>query len=98
MKPKIVRALNKSLVITLIITAFSFIIPIVPCKTARWGACKLPNPFTQPIANVSQRFFGSLEPIGGLVLQFLLILAIVTIILLTVRKKVGKILDLTNKR
>jgi len=105
--PKILRVLNKSLIITVIVTALSFIFPLVPCKTSpviaepiyEWGICKLPNPFGQPIIGISQKFYGtSAEPLTGLAIHFIIIFAIVTLIFLLIRRKAGKVLDLTKKK
>ena len=104
--PKILRVLNKSVIIAIIVSVLSFVIPIVPCKTSpviaepiyTWSICKLPNPFTNPIIGISQKFYGiSTEPLAGLVLQFLIVLIIFTIIFMLFRRKAAKVLDLTRK-
>ncbi len=105
--PKILKILNKSLIITIIVTALSFIIPIIPCQTSpitaelnyKWGLCKIPNPFGKQLIGISQKFYGAnTELLAGFIIQFLVIFLIVTIIFLSIRKKTAKILDLTNKK
>ena len=105
--PRILRVLNKSLIIAVAIAFLSFILPIVPCKVApvvatpvyAWSMCKLPNPFGQQLLGISTKYFGSLtEPLAGLVLQFLLVLIIFTIIFVLIRRKAAKVLDLTRRR
>jgi|TARA_B100001971_G_C17736165_1_gene308416 hypothetical protein len=105
--PRIVRVLNKSLIIAIAITIISFIIPLVPCQTAavvaepvyEWGLCRLPNPFTQELVGISTEYYGSnTNPLAGFIIHFLVVYAIITTILLLIRKKAGKILDLTNKK
>ena len=105
--PKIVRVLNKTLIIAIAITIISFLIPIVPCKTSpviadpiyEWELCRLPSPIGEQLVGLSTKYYGSTtNPLAGFILHFIVIYALVAIILLAIRKKVGKILDLTNKR
>lgn len=105
--PKILRVLNKSLIIAVAISILSFIIPIVPCKTApvvatpvyAWSMCKLPNPFTQQLVGISTKYWAiSTEALLGLVIQFLIILVLFTAIFMLLRRKAAKVLDLTRKR
>lgn len=100
------RILNKSLIIAVAVSILSFIFPIVPCKTApviaqpvySWSMCKLPNPFN-PLIGVSQKFWASsTEPLGGLILQFLIVFILSAIIFVLLRRKAAKILDLTHRR
>jgi hypothetical protein len=76
--PKTLKALNKSLIIAVAVVILSFILPIVPCKTApvvanptyTWSMCKLPNPFGEQLLGVSQKFWtNSTEPLAGLIIQ-----------------------------
>lgn len=105
--PKTLKVLNKSLIIAVAVIILSFILPIVPCKTApvvadptyTWSMCKLPNPFSEQLLGVSQKFWAnSTEPLAGLIIQFLVVFIIVTIIFMLVRRKAAKVLDLTHKR
>jgi len=105
-QPKILGILNKGLISSVIVSAFSFFIPLVPCTTSpvievpdyKFSMCKLPNPFTESLLGISQKFYGAFtEPLAGLVLQFILILIIILVILSLFNKKSGKILDLTQK-
>ena len=104
---KILRVLNKALIITIAIIIISFIIPIVPCQTSaviaepvyEWGLCRLPNPLTNPVLGISTEYYGSTtDSLAGFLIHFIVIYAIITIILIAVRKKAGKILDLTDKK
>jgi len=103
---KILRVLNKALIVAVIIVIISFVVPIVPCKTApvienpeyKWGVCKFPNPIQEPLLGISEKFWGAEQPITGLVVQFIIAFIITTVILLTIRRKTAKVLDLTNKK
>lgn len=104
--PKIIRVLNKGLIIGIIVSALSFFLKIVPCKTApviaepeyKFAMCKLPNPFSEPLIGISQKFYGfSADPMAGLILQFIISTALFTLIFLLFRRKAGKVLDLTRK-
>lgn len=105
--PRILKVLNKSLIIAVAVLILSFILPIVPCKVApvvatpvyAWSMCKLPNPFGQQLLGISTKFWASsTEPLTGLVLQFLIVFILFTIIFMLLRRKVAKVLDLTHKR
>ena len=105
--PKIVRVLNKSLIIAIAITIISFLIPIVPCTTSpviaepiyEWGLCKLPNIIGEPLVGMSTQYYGSTtNQLAGFLIHFIIIYVLITTVLLTIRKKAGKILDLTNKK
>ncbi|MDD5191756.1 MAG: hypothetical protein PHH54_05300 [Candidatus Nanoarchaeia archaeon] len=105
--PRILKVLNKSLIIAVAIAILSFIFPIVPCKIApvvatpvyAWSMCKLPNPFAQQLVGVSTKYWAiSTEALSGLVIQFLIILVLFTIIFMLFRRKSAKVLDLTRKR
>ena len=104
---KTLRVLNKALIIALAIVIISFIIPIVPCQTAavtaepvyEWGLCRLPNPFTQQLVGISTEYYGSTtDSLAGFILHFAALYLIISIILFAIRKKAGKVLDLTNKK
>jgi len=99
--------MNKSLIIAVAITILSFVLPIVPCKTAAvienptytWGMCKLPNPFGEQVVGLSTKFLtGSTEPLAGLIIQSLVSFIVFVLIFMLVRKKTTKILDLTDKK
>lgn len=103
---KTLKILNKAIIAGLIITVLSFIISIVPCKTApmiaepiyKWGFCKLPNPFASPLLGISNKFYNLSTEIGaGIVLQFIITTAIFLMFFLLIRKKAAKVLDLTAK-
>jgi len=105
--PKILRVLNKALIIAIAITIISFLIPIVPCKTAavvadpvyEWGLCRLPNPLGEQIVGISTKYYGSTtDSLAGFLTHFIVVYAIIIAILLLIRKKAGNILDLTNKK
>ena len=105
--PRILKVLNKSLIVAVAISILSFIFPIVPCKIApvvaapvyAWSMCKLPNPFGQQLLGISTKYFGSsTEALTGLVIQFLIIFVLFTILFLLLRRKAAKVLDLTRKR
>lgn len=104
--PKILQVLNKSVIAGVIVSALSFVFPIVPCtKSAviaepvyKLGACSLPNPFSESLVGVSTRFYGlNTEPLTGLVLQFLIITLLLTLLFTLFGKKNKKFLDLTKK-
>lgn len=106
MKSRIIRVLNKSLIIAFIVCILSFIFKIVPCTKSpviaepqyNLGICKLPNPFGEQIVGISQKFYGiSTEPLTGLIIQFLIVFIIFTIIFMLFRRKAVKVLDLTRK-
>ncbi len=104
---KTLRVLNKSLIIAIIIVIISFIIPIVPCKTAsvatepiyELGLCRLPNTIGGQSIELSTKYYGSTtDSLSGFLIHFVVIYALVTMILFAIRKKAAKILDLTNKK
>lgn len=106
-KIKILRVLNKALIIAIAVTLISFIIPIVPCQTTNltedpiytWGLCKLPNPFQNTNTGISTNYYSiSTESLGGFIIHFLIIFIITSLILISIRKKAAKVLDLTNKK
>jgi len=105
--PKFIKILNKGLISAIVVSALSFFIPLVPCTKApvianpeySFAICKLPNPFGEPLLGISQKFYNvSTEPLAGLILQFILATIIITAILVILKRKKGKIVDLTNKR
>ena len=105
--PKILRILNKSLIIAVAISILSFIFPIVPCKTApviaepvyKWSICKLPNPFAEPLLGITTKYWAiSTEALSGLIIQFLIIFVLFTIIFMLFRRKAAKVLDLTRRK
>ena len=105
-KPKIIKVLNKALIIAIVITILSFIFPIVPCKTAPviaepvyvWSMCKLPNPIGEQLLGLSTKYYATTtDSLTGFLIHFIIIFAIITIIFILIRKKAGKVLDLTHK-
>lgn len=104
-EPKILKVLNTSLIIASILVLISFLIPIVPCKTASlsaditysWGVCKIQNPFVDQITGTSQKFYGAYtEPLAGFIIQFGVLFIISTLIFLGSKKKHKQVLDLTE--
>ncbi|MEK7203162.1 MAG: hypothetical protein AAB653_02490 [Patescibacteria group bacterium] len=104
--PRILRVLNKSLIIAVAVSILSFIFPIIPCKTApviatpvySWSMCKLPNPFGDQIAGSLTKYWTiSTNSLTGLVLEFLIVFVLFTIIFMLFRRKAAKVLDLTRR-
>tara|TARA_Y100000310_G_C20607682_1_gene776370 strand:+ start:209 stop:541 length:333 start_codon:yes stop_codon:yes gene_type:complete len=105
-KPKITKLFTRATITGVIVVALSFILPIVPCtKKAtlaealyKPGLCKLPNPFTEQIVGISTRYYGiNPNPLAGLIFQFIVAFIIFTLIFMGIRRKAGKVLDLTKK-
>tara|TARA_Y100000310_G_scaffold314113_1_gene363187 strand:- start:417 stop:743 length:327 start_codon:yes stop_codon:yes gene_type:complete len=105
--PKLVRVLNKSLILAVAFMILSFIIPIAPCKTAavtaepiyEWGLCKFQSPFTQQSLGLLTKYYGSTtDTLNGFIIHFAVFFIIITLILLSIRRKTAKVLDLTNKK
>jgi len=103
--PKYLKILNKAVIFGIVVSAVSFVIPLIPCKKApvivdpvyAWGMCKLANPFQQ-LVGLSQKFYNiSTDNTAGLILQFLVATAVFMIAFTLFRKRAGKILDLTTK-
>lgn len=101
------RLLNKGVIAGVSVSILSFFFSIVPCTTApvianpeyKFGMCKLPNPFQEPLLGISQKFYTfSTEPLAGLILQFLASFLLFTLIFLVFRKKARKTLDLSRRR
>ncbi|MBT3691394.1 hypothetical protein HOD75_00080 [archaeon] len=104
---KILKILNKGLIAGVLASALSFIVPIIPCTKApvianpeyKFAFCKLANPFQEQIVGVSTKYFSQFtEPLAGLILEFFLFFALVSIILAFFKKSKGKVLDLTEKK
>ena len=104
---KFFRILNKGLIAGAGAAFLSFIIPIVPCTKSsvianpdlKWRLCRIPNPFKGQLVGIIQNFYNiSSEPLAGFLLQFVLVFLIFVLVFLIIRKKAGKILDLTNKK
>lgn len=97
-KARIVKTINKGIMIGVIIVALSFLISLVPCiKEAGFGVCKLPNPFGN-ILTLNDKYYGiSNNPLTGLILQFLIPFVLVILILLGSKKKGEKVVDFTKK-
>jgi len=98
------KILNISLILALVVSALSFAFPIVPCTKAAvianptysLGFCKLPNPFTEPILGISQKYYGlSTEISAGLVAQFLIVFALTILILIIVKRRSDNFMDLS---
>ena len=103
--PKFLKILNKAVIFGIVVSAISFVIPLIPCKKApvvldpiyAWGMCKLFNPFQQ-LVGISQKFYNiSTDNTAGLILQFIIATALFLIAFTLFRKRAGKILDLTGK-
>ncbi|MFA5173899.1 MAG: hypothetical protein WC438_01835 [Candidatus Pacearchaeota archaeon] len=104
---KITKILNYAIIIAVALSALSFFIGIIPCKTApvianpeySWSMCKLPNPFGEPLLGVSNQYFGmSTDPLATLITTFLLVMVIVFVIFMLITKREGKVIDLTTKK
>jgi len=102
---KLLKNLNIGVITGLAIAVLSFIIPIVPCTKApviaepvyAWGMCRLPNPFGEQLLGISTKYYGIFtESLAGAVLQFIIPLAIITVILMYSKKNSKKIMDLTK--
>ena len=98
-KSKILRSANLGVLIGLLVATLSFLISLVPCKKeAGIGVCKLPNPFSDLSILTQKYYFISNNPLTGLVLQFLIPLAIVLLITLGMKnKKTERVVDYTKK-
>ena len=104
---QIQKILNKGLIAGLAVSALSFFLKIVPCTTSpviaepkySWGFCMLPNPFSEALVGLSQKFYGSfINPMAGLIIQFLIAFALFTTLFTFFHKRKNKkILDLTGK-
>jgi hypothetical protein len=96
--PKILRILNKAAIVGLVVTALSFVLPLVPCKAeSGFSLCSLPNPLAS-IPEVIPQYYGySNNPLTGAVLQFLIPSIIFMAIFMFFRKKTAKVLDLSKK-
>ena len=105
-KQKLLSTLNKGVIIAVIVSALSFLIKIVPCKTSpviaepvyKWSLCKIPNPFKEQLVGLSTKFYGfTTEPLAALITTFLVATIIVFAVLTVLKKKQGKVVDLTEK-
>jgi hypothetical protein len=105
--PKILRIFNKSIIVAVALSALSFVLPILPCKTSpvvaepaySWAMCKLPNPFGEQLVGMSTKYFAVYtSSLAGLVAEFLIIFIIFSIIFLLLRRKAAKVLDLTRRQ
>ena len=104
--PNITKLFTRATITGVIVAILSFILPIVPCTKSpviaetiyKPGLCRLPNPFGEQLVGISTRYYGvNTQPIAGLIIQFLVPAIIFAIIFLLIRKKAGKVLDLTKK-
>ena len=105
-KPNITKLFTRATITGVIVVALSFILPIVPCTKSpviaetlyKPGLCRLPNGFTEQLVGISTRYYGiNIQPIAGLILQFIVAFIIFTLIFMVIRRKAGKVLDLTKK-
>ena len=103
--PKYLKILNKAVIFGIVVSAISFVIPLIPCKKApvipdavyTWSMCRLANPFQQ-LVGISQKFYNiSTDNSAGLILQFLIATALFMIAFTLFRKRAAKVLDLTTK-
>jgi len=103
---KLLSVLNKGAIAGIVVVALSFVLPIVPCTTSPVIAeptysltlCNLPNPFGGQIEGVSKKYYGLfLDPLAGVIIQFIIVALIVIIIFRLIKKKSGKVLDLSKK-
>jgi hypothetical protein len=105
--PKILKVLNKGVILAVAVSLLSFIFPLLPCKTSAvvahpvysWGMCKLPNPFGEPLVGLSTKYLAVYtEPLAGLAAEFLIVFVLSIVIFMLLKRKATKILDLTHKR
>ena len=104
---EIQKILNKGLITGLAVSALSFFLKIVPCTSSpviaepiySWGSCKLPNPFGEQLVGMSYKFYGAfVDPMAGLIIQFIIAFAIFTVFFTFLHKRKKKrVLDLTGK-
>ena len=101
---KLLRNANIGMIIGILVVTLSFLISLVPCKKeAGIGVCRLPNPFSDLSPTLNQNYyFISNNPMTGLILQFLIPLAIVLIITIafasgSTKQKREKFVDYTKK-
>ncbi len=104
MRSKTLRIFNKALIVGIVVSVVSFFFRITPCtkladagnsSKAAIGLCDLPSPF-ESLPTITSKYYNiSNNPITGLILQFLIPAAIFILIFLLVRRKTGKVLDLT---
>lgn len=95
---KILKVINKGIILGLVVTILSFLISLVPCiKEAGFGVCRLPSPFSD-LTILTQKYYGiSNNPLTGLILQFLIPFILVVLILSQSKKKSERIIDYTKK-
>jgi hypothetical protein len=96
---KILKYANIGMIIGILVATLSFLISLVPCKKeAGIGVCQLPNPFSELSTLTQKYYFISTNPMTGLILQFLIPLAIALLIALAGKKqKKEKLVDYTKK-
>ena len=99
---KIAKTLNQGIIAAVIVSALSFFLPIIPCKKdSALTLCNLPNPFSNQTATTTVKlteYYGlSTGPLAGLVLTFLAVVLIVLLLFTLIKKKKGKVMDLTKK-
>ena len=104
---KIAKTLNWGIITAVIVSALAFFLPIIPCKTApvvanpdyKLALCKIPNPFGEQLVGVSKMFYGlSADPLAALIFTFIAVFIIVLLLFTVIKKKKGKIVDLTAKK
>jgi len=102
--PRFVRVLNKGLIAGVLVGALGFFIKSVPCRITPTSSislsiCKLPSIIEDLPANSTNVYYGiSNNPATGLVFQIIAVTAIVSLVLMILRKKAARVLDLTNKK
>ena len=98
-KPKILKILNNGMIAGILVSALSFIVPLIPCKKEQGlSLCKLPNP-TSNLPDSLPKFYNiSTNPLTGLVFQFIIVLIVFSLLFLLLKRKESKILDLTKNK
>lgn len=104
---KLIRTFNKAIIAAVIVSVISFFVSIVPCSKApvvaepeyKFSLCKLPNPFSEQLVGISEKFYTvTTDPLAGLILQFLAAFLVVMILLSIFKRKQRKIVDLTKNK
>ena len=95
---KALKSVNYAILAGVLVSAASFFVTSIPCKSEKLSLCKLPNPLTGKVIENSSSFYGmSSEPLTGLVVTFLVIFTLTLLICSLIKKQKNKTLDLTNK-
>jgi glycerol uptake facilitator-like aquaporin len=81
-----------------VVALASFFIRLVPCSDkGSWKLCALPSLLVDMTETTSKYYGLTNNPITGLFLQFLIPLVLLFLIMLLLKKKRAKVLDLTRR-